>query len=57
MTNKQINSVSSEWQTPKKIWNMMFISIFFANMMLNLGQQMSNSLLAKYADALGAPAP
>lgn len=57
MTNKQINPVSSEWQTPEKIWNMMFISIFFANMMLNLGQQMSNSLLAKYADALGAPAP
>lgn len=56
MTNKQINPVSSEWQTPKKIWNRMFISIFFANMMLNLGQQMSNSLLAKYADALGAPA-
>lgn len=34
----------------------MFVSIFLANMMLNLGQQMSNSLLAKYADALGAPA-
>jgi len=39
-----------------KIWNQVFISIFFANMAMNLGQNMSNSLLAKYADSLGAPA-
>ena len=49
-------SAQSEWQAPTKIWSRMFLGIFFANMMLNLGQQMSNSLLAKYADALGAPA-
>ncbi|MDR1538851.1 MAG: MFS transporter [Clostridiales bacterium] len=41
---------------PDKIWNSMFISIFIANMALNLGQQMSNPLLAAYADSLGAPA-
>lgn len=40
----------------EKIWNAMFISVFVTNMSLNLAQQMSNSLLAKYADALGAPA-
>ena len=45
-----------EWQAPTKIWNKMFVSIFFTNMMLNLGSQMSNNLLAKYADYLGAPA-
>lgn len=39
-----------------KIWNKTFISIFFANMALNFGQQMCNSLLAKYADYMGAPA-
>ncbi|MHB8127779.1 MAG: MFS transporter [Mobilitalea sp.] len=49
---KQINP--SEGQT--KIWNRFFISIFFVSMALNLGQNMSNSLLAKYADSMGAPA-
>ncbi|MDR3288561.1 MAG: MFS transporter, partial [Peptococcaceae bacterium] len=39
-----------------KIWNKTFISIFFASMAMNLGQQMSTSLLAIYADSLGAPA-
>ena len=43
------------WEAPKTIWNAMFLSIFFANMALNLGQQMSNSLLSLYADSLGAP--
>ncbi len=43
-------------QPQTKIWNKMFVSIFFANMALNFGQQMSNSLLSKYADSLGAPA-
>lgn len=46
----------SQWQPPSKIWNSMFLSIFFANMALNLSQSMSNSLLAKYADSMGAPA-
>lgn len=34
----------------------MFISIFLANMALNLGQQMSNALLSLYAKDMGAPA-
>ena len=44
------------WEPPKTIWNPMFLSIFFANMALNMGQQMSNSLLALYAKSLGSPA-
>jgi MFS family permease len=51
---QELQTILQEPQT--KIWNKMFVSIFFANMALNLGQQMSNSLLAKYADSLGAPA-
>lgn len=47
---------ASVWEPPKKIWNVMFISIFFANMALNMGQQMSNSLLSLYANSMGAPA-
>lgn len=39
-----------------KIWNAAFVSIFIANAMMNLGQQMVNSLIAKYADYLGTPA-
>ncbi len=42
--------------SPTRIWNGTFISIFLANMAFSLGQQMSNSLLAKYADSMGAPA-
>lgn len=59
LTETEINSrmeFKTAWQPPEKIWNRMFFSIFFANMMLNLGQQMSNSLLSKYADFMGAPA-
>ena len=43
-------------QVPKSIWNKSFIILFFANMAFNLGLNMSNSLLAIYADYLGAPA-
>ncbi len=39
---------------PQKIWNPAFISVFIANMMMFLGQQMMNTLIAKYADYLGA---
>lgn len=39
-----------------KIWNSAFISIFVANALMNLGQQMVNTLVAKYADHLGAAA-
>lgn len=44
------------WEPPKSLWNPMFISIFFVNMALNLGQQMSNSLLSLYAKSMGSPA-
>lgn len=44
------------WEPPKTIWNPMFLSIFFVNMALNLGQQMSNSLLSLYAKSMGSPA-
>ncbi len=50
-TQKQV-----AWEPPKTIWNFMFISIFFANMAMNMGLQMSNSLLSKYANSLGTPA-
>ena len=43
-------------QAPKSIWNKSFIILFFANMAFNLGLNMSNSLLAIFADHLGAPA-
>jgi MFS family permease len=43
-------------QKPVKIVNSIFISVFFANMALGFGRQMSNSLLAKYADSMGAEA-
>lgn len=44
------------WTPPTTIWNSMFLSIFFANMALNMGQQMSNSLLSLYAKSMDAPA-
>ena len=43
-------------QMPTTIWNVMFVSIFISNVGLNMGQQMSNSLLGVYAKFLGAPA-
>ena len=53
---EQLKPEVSNWEPPKTIWNPMFLSIFFANMALNMGQQMSNSLLSLYANSLGAPA-
>ena len=41
---------------PSKIWNKQFTSIFTANACMYLAQQMMNSLIAKYADHLGATA-
>ena len=52
--NNEANKTS--WQLPTTIWNPMFFSIFFANMVMNLSQQMSNSQLSLYAKSLGAPA-
>lgn len=53
---KKILETEHQWEPPKTIWNVMFLSIFFANMALNMGQQMSNSLLSLYANSLGTPA-
>lgn len=39
-----------------KIFNQTFLSIFIANGLMNLSQQMMNSLVPKYADFLGASA-
>jgi len=50
------SDLKTEWVEPKKIWNRLFISVFFANMTFGLGQMMSNSMLSVYADSLGAPA-
>jgi MFS family permease len=41
---------------PSRILNYTFVGVFFANMLLYLGQQMSNSILPLYAEYLGAPA-
>ena len=49
-------NIELHWEPPKTIWNAMFISIFLANMALNMGQQMSNSLLSLYAKSMGSPA-
>ena len=50
------SEIELHWKQPKTIWNAMFLSIFFANMALNMGQQMSNSLLSLYAKSMGSPA-
>ena len=57
MTNQTVNGNKlPNWHQPEKIWNSMFVSVFFANMAFGMGQMMSNSLLSVYADYLGAPA-
>jgi MFS family permease len=43
-------------QEPTKIWNRMFISIFLAKTVFNMGHNMSSALMGLYADSLGAPA-
>ena len=52
MNNESKSAVSLA--EPDKIWNAAFISLFFVNLSFNMGQNMSNSLLAIYADHLGA---
>lgn len=39
-----------------KLWNRAFINIFLVNFFLQMGQQMTNVLVPKYADALGSSA-
>lgn len=55
MSSQTLNK-TPQWEAPNSIWNPMFLSIFFANMSLNMGQQMSNSLLSLYAKSMGSPA-
>ncbi len=43
-------------QKKETIWNPVFISVFIANICQQMGQQMMNTLIPKYADSLGAPA-
>ena len=40
----------------KKIWNPAFIMILIVNFCVQMGQQMTNALVPKYADSLGATA-
>lgn len=57
MTEKaKINHDLKEWREPITIWNIVFMSIFFANVVSGLGMTMSNAMLSVYADSLGAPA-
>ncbi|MBO5975798.1 MAG: MFS transporter [Oscillospiraceae bacterium] len=55
-TQEVLSGAVGSWEPPKTIWNGMFISIFFTNMALSMGQQMSNTLLSVYANSFGAPA-
>ncbi|MFJ3384032.1 MULTISPECIES: MFS transporter [unclassified Curtobacterium] len=41
---------------PSKIWNRAFIAIFATNVLVSIGLQMSNVLIGKYTDSLGATA-
>jgi MFS family permease len=52
--NKESQSVF-ETAEPTKIWNFTFICVFIVNMLLYVGQQMSNSILPLYAYSLNAP--
>ena len=36
----------TEEKVPDKIWNASFISVFIANMLMFMGQQMMNTLVA-----------
>ena len=47
---------TAEKQEPTTIWNLAFITLFMTNLTFNMGQNMSNSLLPVYANALGASA-
>ena len=51
MSNKAVTTAPGE-QT--KIFNSAFISLLVINMMMHMGQQMSGTLISKYAKVLGA---
>lgn len=50
------NALQGAAEVPAKILNHAFISVFIINMLLNLSKQMTNTLIAKYVDSLGASA-
>lgn len=54
MKAKKINISNTINEEPANIWNPVFISIFLANAMMYLGQQMVQTLVSKYAYSLGA---
>lgn len=43
-------------QEKETIWNPVFLSVFITNICVNMGQQMMNTLIPKFAYALGASA-
>jgi len=43
-------------QEETKVWNPMFISLMVCNVLMSIGMQMTNSILAKYTDSLGESA-
>jgi len=53
MSSKDERQLESP-REPTKIWNKTFVSIFLSNMVMWLGQMMSNALLPVYAESLGA---
>lgn len=54
--NSRTAQISSDTKYTATIWNKNFISVFIANACMNMSQQMMNSLVAKYANHLGAAA-
>lgn len=54
MRKVMTENTSAKNEVPEKIWNPSFISVFIANMLMFMGQQMMNTLVAKYAKSLGA---
>lgn len=54
--NHELTGLAGPPGEPATIWNRSFIILFFANMAFNMGLNMSNSLVAIYANHLGASA-
>lgn len=54
--NENENNAVKTWESPTKVWNIMFIGIFLANTVTNLAVKMSNASLQLYAKDLGCPA-
>ena len=52
--NTEVTEQETQQQEPLTIWNKTFISLFITNMAFNMGFLMSNSLIAAYANSLGA---